>query len=138
MQDFAKNIIVYEVGGHKASGGPCAIHACEKLRPHLATLMGVGGFRALLSRSLALASAEIQGLSALRVKADGTFEGLEDLQAQLKDDKIIEGGVILLAHLLGLLKAFIGESLTIGLAHEVWPQVPFLQKDSDRGSKMKK
>ena len=32
---------------------------CEKLRPHLAMLMGNAGFRALLSRALALAKAEV-------------------------------------------------------------------------------
>ena len=100
-----------------------ASHVLEKLRPHLATLMGNGGFRALLSRALALASTEVPGLRAVRVRTDGSLDGWETLRAQPDPDELFEGGVVLLAQLLGLLEAFIGEDLTVRLVSEVWPKV---------------
>ncbi len=102
---------------------PAAFHVCEKLRKHLATLMGNGGFRALHSRALTLASSEVAWLRGVHVKPDGSLEGWEELQAQLDPDEIFEGRVVLLAQLLGLLVAFIGEALTLRLVREVWPKV---------------
>ena len=78
----------------------------------------------MLSRALALATREVDWLRALRVKADGSLEGLEELQAQLDRDTFLEGGVVLLAQLLGLLVAFIGGDLTVRLVREIWPRVP--------------
>src|SRR5664279_3639772 len=88
-----------------------------------ATLMGNVGFRALLSRSLALTNAEVPWLRAVHVKADGSFEGLDELGAHVDLDEIFEGRVVLLAQLLGLLVAFIGEDLTLRLVREVWPKL---------------
>jgi hypothetical protein len=125
MRDFAERLIAYEARGNKSSetNTPAAFLVGEKLRPHLATLMGNVGFRALLSRALALANAEVPWLRAVRVKADGSFEGLDELGAQVDPDEIFEGRVVLLAQLLGLLVAFIGEDLTLRLVREVWPKL---------------
>ena len=125
MRDFAERLIAYETKGNKPSKTktPTACLVCEKLRPHLATLMGNTGFRALLSRALALANAEIIWLRAVHVKADGSLEGLDELHAQLDPDEFFEGCVVLLAQLLGLLVAFIGENLTLRLVREVWPKL---------------
>jgi hypothetical protein len=124
MRSFAKRLILCEAGGnqHVKMNAANAFAVCEKLRPQLATLMGNGGFRALLSRGLALASAEVPWLRDVHVESDGTLAGLEKLPASLELDEFLEGGVVLLAHLLGLLVAFIGESLTVRLAREVWPK----------------
>ena len=140
MRDFAKRLIAYETGGNKSSGTktPAAFHVCEKLRPHLATLMGNAGFRALLSRALALASAEVPWLRAVHVKADGSLEGLEELHAQLDPEEFAEGRVVLLAQLLGLLVAFIGEDLTLRLVREVWPKLPLNDLDFGKGDKNEK
>jgi hypothetical protein len=126
MRTSAKRLIAYETSGNKTSGTktPAAFDVCEKLRPHLATLMGNGGFRALLSRSLVLANEEVRWLRAVHVKADGSLEGLEELETQVDQAQLVEGGVVLLAQLLGLLEAFIGENLTFRLVREVWPKVP--------------
>jgi len=86
--------------------------------------MGKAGFRALLSRALALANAEVPSLRAVRVNADGSLEGFEELYAQLPPEEFFEGRVVLLAQLLGLLVAFIGENLTLRLVREVWPKLP--------------
>jgi circadian clock protein KaiC len=47
------------------------------------------------------------------------------------------GGVALLAQLLGLLVAFIGENLTLRLVREVWPKAPLNDLDLVKGTKMK-
>jgi len=127
MRTFAKRLMAYETGGSNAveAQSLAAFQSCEKLRPHLATLMGNGGFRALLSRALALAGMEVSWLRAVQVKADGSLEGLEALHAQLDPAEYCEGSVILLAQLLGLLVAFIGHNLTLRLVREVWPEVEF-------------
>lgn len=93
--------------------------------------MGTTGFRALLSRALALATVEVPWLRAMHIESDGSFEGLDELQAQVAPEEIAKGLVVLLAQLLGLLVAFIGDDLTLRLACEVWPTLSF--DDSDVG-----
>jgi hypothetical protein len=85
--------------------------------------MGNGGFRALLSRALALAGAEVFWLHALHVNADGALEGVEASHARLDPAEFLEGKVVLLAQLLELLVAFIGTGLTLRLLSEIWPQI---------------
>jgi hypothetical protein len=125
MRDFAERLIVYETRENKSSETKtqAAFLVGEKLRPQLAALMGNVGFHALISRALALSNAEIPWLRAVHVKADGSFESLDELGAQVDPDKIFEGRVVLLAQLLGLLVAFIGGSLTLRLVHEIWPKI---------------
>ena len=131
MRNFTKRLMAHETFGNESSEtkSPAAFHIWEELRPHLATLMGDGGFRALLARALVLASAEAPSLRAVYVKADGTLAGLEKLQAQLDANQLFECNIVLLAQLLGLLVAFIGENLTLRLMREVWPKVPFSDLD---------
>jgi hypothetical protein len=125
MRTVAMRLIVHEARGNEPSVAKAAANfsTCEKLGPHLATLVGNGGYQALLSRALALAQAEVPWLRAVRVKADGTLEGVETHHAQLGPDKFFEGRVVLFAQLLGLLVAFIGEDLTLRLVREAWPNV---------------
>jgi hypothetical protein len=137
MRDFAGRLIAYETRGNKSSETktPAACLVSEKLRPHLATLMGNVGFRALLSRALALANTGVPWLRAVQVKADGSLEGLDELEAQVDPDEIFEGCVVLLAQLLGLLVAFIGENLTLHLVREVWPKLSLHDLDFGKGDK---
>ena len=131
MRVFAGRLIAYETRGNKSSETktPAACLVGEKLRPHLAALMGNVGFRALLSRALALANAEVPWLRAVHVNTDGSFQGLDELGAQVGPDEIFEGRVVLLAQLLGLLVAFIGELLTLRLVRDVWPKLPLNDLD---------
>jgi hypothetical protein len=124
-RDLAERLVACETKANKSSETRtlAAFLIGEKLRPNLATLVGNAGFRALLSRALALANAEVPWLCALHVKADGCFEGLDELEAQVDPDEIFEGGIVLLAQLLGLLVAFIGEDLTLRLVREVWSKL---------------
>jgi len=126
MRDLAARLIAVEAKTNKPSEpiAPAAFHVCERLRPHLATLMGQGGFRAVLARALTVAGAEIPPLVALQVKPDGSLEGWDKPELQIKPKELAEGGIVLVAHLLGLLVAFIGENLTLSLVRDVWPKLP--------------
>ena len=125
MRSIAERLINYETpkSGSTATANTGSFHVTDRLRPHLATLMGNGGFRALLSRALVLASAEVSWLRAVRVSADGTLEGLATPDAGLNPAEFREGQVVFLAQLLGLLVAFIGPGLTLRLVCEIWPQL---------------
>ena len=96
-----------------------AFAVIEKLGPHFGALMGAAGFHALLSRALVLAGAEIAWLGQLHVKADGSFEGLNELESQAKSEEISDAGIVLLARLLGLLVTLIGDELTLQLLSNV-------------------
>lgn len=60
MRDFAERLIAYETRRNRSSRTktPVACLVIDKLRPQLATLIGNIGFRALLSRTLALSNTE--------------------------------------------------------------------------------
>jgi len=100
-----------------------AFTIADKLRPQLAGLMGHTGFRALLTRSLANAAEQISWLRTIEVSADGYLNS-DLLDPLLAPEEITEGNVVWLANLLGLLMAFIGDTLTLRLVREVWPWLP--------------
>jgi hypothetical protein len=125
MRNLAERLIAYETGGNKSSAAknPAAFSVCEKLRPNLATLMGNTGIHALISRALARAKAEVPSLRAIQVKTDSSLAGVDKLGAEANPEELARGSVVLVAQLLGLLVAFIGEELTLQLVREVWPQL---------------
>ena len=131
MRRFAKHLIVADALAVSVSDTDNAapFPVTDALRPRLATLMGNGGVRALLSRALALATREVPWLRAVHVNADGDLEGLSEMSSLLDPIEFLEGRVVLLAQLLGLLVAFIGPSLTSRLVGEFWPQIPFQDRD---------
>src|SRR5687768_16079903 len=100
LRDFAERLIDYEMRAATLSNVETAFLVSGKLRPSLATLMGNAGFHALLSRALALASAEVPWLRAVHVKVDGSFDGLHEPEAQRSPDEIVKGGAAVLAQLL--------------------------------------
>jgi hypothetical protein len=136
MRDFAKRLIAHETKGNKSSkpNNSAGFRVCEKLRPALATLMGNAGFRALLSRALALASAEVPILRAVQVQESGALQASE----KFKSNESAEADIALVAQLLGLLVAFIGADLTLHFVREVWPKVPLNDLNFDRGGKNEK
>ena len=91
--------------------------------------MGNGGFRALLTRALALARAEIPWLHATHVNAAGILDGTDNLGTPIGPAQFVEGASVVLAHFLGLLVSFIGAALTLGMVRDVWPEIPL--NDSD-------
>lgn len=138
MRALAERLVAEETRRNKSSEGspPSVISlVIEKLRPDLLTLMGNMGFRALLSRALAQAGANVPWLSAVHVKSDGSLEGLSqlELEAHLDSETIANGRVVLLAELLGLLTTFLGETVTLRVARNIWPNVPLDDLDSGKG-----
>ena len=129
MRSIARRLLDAEMRSVAEAGSAAAFPAADKLRPHLAALMGNGGVRALFARSLALARTELPWLQAATVNQAGAFEGLNALAADRPRQEYLEGLTILLAQTLGLLVAFIGPSLTTHLIAEVWPQIPFSERD---------
>lgn len=89
--------------------------ACEKLRRPLVTLTGAAGFSSLLTRALTLAAREEPALSEVEVETDGSLKGLYG--------KAADAHPVLVAYLLSLLITFIGETLTMELLHDVWPDL---------------
>ena len=106
-------------GKSRDATGSAAFRVCERLRQALSIFAGAAGFRSLLSRALVLAGDEVRWLKAVHVKADGSLEGLDELQ--LSDADAAEGELVLVAELIGLLTTFIGEGLTLRLLHQAWP-----------------
>jgi hypothetical protein len=68
----------------------------------------------------------------------GLWKGWRNFRRNSTRTKFLEGGVVLLAQLLGLLVAFIGENLTLRLVREVWPKVPLDDLDFGKGEKNEK
>jgi hypothetical protein len=109
----------------------------EKLRQSLGVFAGSAGFQSLASRALALARSEAPSLSAARVTEDGSLQGLGEFEPQIDihkdwageypDD---DGGIVLIARLLGLLLIFLGEALTLNLLLNAWPGAAFHDRNS--------
>jgi hypothetical protein len=140
MRKFARRLITLETNEKKSSGAKdsAAFPVPEKLRPTLSMLVGNAGFQTLLTRALTLATEEVPWLRAVMVSADGTLVGWEEPYAQLGPDKFSEGRVVLVAQLLGLLEAFIGENLTVRLVREIWPKLSLGDMNLDQGEKNEK
>lgn len=126
MRTLAKHLLDLETPGSKSSSMrfEAAAHASDKLRPRLVTLYGTAGYRSLLSRALLLAESEVSWLREVHLNADGSLEGLDAIQAQMRPRDVLEGRIVLLARLLGLLEAYIGPLLTLRILSEIWPQFP--------------
>ena len=137
MRKLAERLIAHETPKNKTheTQRPADFSAVAKLRPQLSTLMGNAGFDALLLRAGSLGGLEVAWLREVKIKSDGFFEGLDELESRVGLEKIIEGKVVLLAQLLGLLQTFIGEILTLRLVIEVWPKLSLDEFDSGMGEK---
>ena len=136
MRDFAQRLVTGDGIGKKPLdrradfGGVVA-----KVRGPLAALVGVSGFRSLLSRALASAGDEVRWLRAVHVKADGSLERPAEM-AQLDKEEVARGEAAVIAQLLGLLVTFIGEALTARLLLDVWPGISLQDFDFEkRGSR---
>lgn len=125
LKEIAGEVLASEKALRKpANANPSpASRVCEKLRLHLSVLVGVGGYRALVSRAIALAAAEAPWLRALHIRPDGSMEGLVELEGKLGAETIALGEVALAAHIIGLLATFIGPVLTQQILRSIWPKL---------------
>jgi len=127
-QTLARGLLSWEAARDCANAGvPICGYAgrvCDSLRTVLTAFAGTAGFRALLARALVLAKAESPAIASVHVREDGTLAGLE-LTVEGTDGRSAqcscESGPVLVAHLLDLLIALIGRSLTMRLLSEAWP-----------------
>lgn len=127
MRELSQRLVAEEMKGEKSvvdeAVAPFFIY--EKLRPHLSILMGKMGTRALFSRSLSLSRLELPYLLSVTVSDEGLLAGFDTAEASLSFQEIFEYRIVLVAHLIGLLVAFIGSNLTLRLLRERWPELTF-------------
>ena len=125
MRDLAHRLLTYEAGADKTSESMeyPTLRVYEKLRQSIGEVVGAAGFQSLASRALTLARWETPMFSAARITADGSLQGLGEIECQFDtdNDQAGEGGIILIARLLGMLRIFLGEALTLSLLRNAWP-----------------
>jgi len=124
MRDLAGRLISWEISEQNRSPGsarPPAFLVSEKLGPQLATLMGRRGYHALLSRTLALSQKDVVWLSAVILAESGDMGIADDVLKKVDAQELVAGSAALVAELLGLLVAFIGDNLTLRLVGDIWP-----------------
>ncbi len=122
---FAKRLIALELSGPEStkSASQRAISSFEKLRSQIITLMGSGGFQALLTRAIALAQSDVEWLRQVHVNADGMIETPLQVQPPISTEQMTEGSAIVLAHFLGLLVTFVGVRIMVNIVRETWPEI---------------
>jgi hypothetical protein len=131
-RDLAQRLIDHEAAAGDTSEPrkSAVIRICDKLRLPLSAIVGVADYRLLLSRALALAKLEASGLSAVQVTTDGSLQDLSETGSQIEQERGGEGGVILLAQLLGLFLTFFGAALTLQLVEDVTPALKAITESS--------
>jgi hypothetical protein len=138
-RDLARRLLTCEADAGETSEPmePVALRVYDKLRRRLSVLAGVAGFQALAFRALTQAKSEAPGLWAVEVATDGSLQGLGEPEPPLDidNDSAGEGGVVLIARLLGLLLIFLGEALTLNLISDLWPDSALDDRISRYGRK---
>ena len=144
MRDLAHRLLTYEAGAGKTSEPTesATLRVYEKLRQSLIVIAGIDGFQSLAFRALIQAKSEAPDLWAVQVAAGGSLQGLGEFEPQIEIDKHLagefpgdDGGIILIARLLGLLRIFLGEALTLSLLRNAWPGEAFDDRHSAHGRK---
>ncbi len=113
-REIARQLLAYESDERSTSVNvPAAVQVCDRLRQPLSALMGRAAFQSLLGRALTLAKREATDLENVRVKDNGSLEGL--------NGDADGAGLVIVASLVALLVTFMGKALTLRLLHDVWP-----------------
>jgi len=144
MRDLAHRLFAYEVVAGKTSEPVefATLRIYEKLRQSLSAFAGVVAFESLAFRALTQAKSEAPSLWAVQVAEGGSLQGLGEFEPQIDMDKDLsgefpagDGGIVLIARLLGLLLIFLGEALTLSLLRNEWPGEAFDDRNSIHGRK---
>jgi hypothetical protein len=125
MRNLARRLIAAEcrVGdGARPLDARAALRVCDKLRESLSPLAGARGFRTLMGRALTLARTEAPLLSKLELGGNGSLSFPATVEKETAPREAVEAGTVLVAHLLELLAALIGEALALRLVQQTWPQ----------------
>ena len=126
MRELSQRLVAKEMQrGKSAEEAVAPFFIYERLRPSLSTLMGKEGTRALFARSLSLARLELPNLLSVTVSDEGLLAGFETAEASITFQEKFEYRIVLVAHVIGLLVAFIGSNLTLRLLRECWPELTF-------------
>ena len=118
IRDLADRLLVYEAAldrKHQAELSETC-HVCEKLRHSLGTLVGPEAYYSLVTHALSMAKRETLVLHAVQINPDGSIDGLYGEATKATN--------LLVAHLIGLAVTFIGETVTLWLLKDTWPNLP--------------
>lgn len=124
IQNLARRLLAEEAARRAASDAPAADLVNEKLRISLTRLAGADSFTALMRRAQGLSRTEATMPATAKDAATGGMERREQSASDATGFGT-EQGVAVAAHLLWLLVTFIGETLTLRLVRETWPEVTF-------------
>jgi hypothetical protein len=125
-REIARLIVSVEASGDNSAEAQAraVLRGCEKLRVQLTSVVGTGGYVALASRALALARVDRGLPPTVRITENGSLEGLAEFASNLQPFVAETDAQAIVAQLLNLLLAFIGEALVLGLIRNVWPDMP--------------
>jgi hypothetical protein len=132
MRVLAATLMAHEASNDESSAARARVvfRVCEQLRPHLVSLMGSAGCRALLARAFALAMPQVPWLASVQLDQSGSLQWPADLETRVLPAEIAQGATVLVAQLLGLLTALVGEALTMRIVRQAWPELRFTDGDS--------
>lgn len=135
MRAIAETLVASGATGRPGEAGAAPTFSISELRPNLLILMGRGGFRALVARSLSVAGNEVPWLLELHSKEDGTFDGMDQAYPKLEYAEFQEGRVVFLTEVLLLLVRLVGPGMTLAVVSDTWPHAPLDDIDLSRKAK---
>lgn len=121
IRELARKVLNLEAASGASDSHPHeAVRVVETLRISLTRFAGTDGFATLMRRALVLSRAEDPSLTVVKIKPDGSIDGIEAIVAGENGN---EAASTITAHLLFLLVTFIGEPMTMRLVLEAWPDL---------------
>lgn len=128
MLELSRRIMEQEIGGREAPEEiALAIEGgFQRLCDALFNLVGHSGGQALLARALDLTRRDFGWLEAVLVEAGASikFNNLPEVVRRESASSVVACATTLLATLIALLCAFIGEALTMRLVGRIWAEAP--------------
>ena len=122
IHNLARRLIALDPSRERSAAGLGeTVRTFEKLRIALSKFSGVAGYRSLMARAFMIAAEEFPCLDAVQVRMDGSLEGFDAATNQQGGILAGEAGTVVLAQLLGLLMAFVGEPMMMRLVRDAWP-----------------
>jgi hypothetical protein len=124
--DLARKIVSAEVGdpGSAEQVAAAAMRICERLTRYLAGIVGQGGIRTLLNRSLTLTRADYPWIAGVDTSSDASrWAALHDCLAEQDAATALEAFTMFLGAFVALFGRLIGDALVARLLHDIWPEV---------------
>jgi hypothetical protein len=131
-RELARKLVAHEADASATAlqTESATVRVYERLRRQLGAPVGADDFQVLASRALALAKSESPRLSAVQITANGDLRGLGEVESQMDSNEEGEGGILLIAHLLGLFLTFLGETTTLHLIEDLRLQADIKAKSA--------